>query len=92
MRVQRARRRASLVNDGAELVGQAGRLQRSLPGVRMNDVELSALSTRVRRKLGLVDRHRDAPDVAHACQEEAAEAYPDDRGRYRYLVPPPAVG
>ncbi len=84
LRVERAQRLAALVDDRAELVGQAGRLERALPVVGV-DVELAALRAGVFRGVGLVDRGRDAVDVQDAGEGEAAEARTDDRDwRHRH--------
>jgi hypothetical protein len=61
------------VNDRAELAGEAGRFERGLP-VLLVDVELAALRTGRRRRIGLVDRCRDAVDVEDARKGEAAKA------------------
>ena len=78
VRVEDPHRLAALVDDGAELVDQAGRLEGELPVVLV-DVEHAALRARRRRGLGLVDRGRDAVDVQDAGEREAAESGADDR-------------
>ncbi len=84
--VEHARRLAALVDDRAELVGEAGRFERELPVVLV-DVELAALRAGLRRGLRLVDRRGDAVDVQDACEGEAAEARADDRDWCRHHVP-----
>ena len=78
VRVEHPRRLAALVDEAAELVEQAGRLQGELPVVLV-DVELAALGAGAGRGLGLVDRRRDAVDVQDAGEGQAAEAGADDR-------------
>ena len=84
--VEHARRLATLVDDRAELVGEAGRFERELPVVLV-DVELAALRAGLRRGLRLVDRGGDAVDVEDAREGEAAEARTDDRDWCRHHVP-----
>jgi hypothetical protein len=76
--VDYARRLAALVDDRAELAGQAGRRERALPVVLVH-VELAALRAGRGRGLRLVDRRGDAVNVQHAGEGEAAEARADDR-------------
>ena len=78
MLVEHARCLAALVDDRAELAGEAGGFECELPVVFV-DVELTALRAGLRRRLGLVDRRRDAVDVENACEGEAAEPRADDR-------------
>ena len=56
---------------------EASGLEADLPVVVV-DVQQSALGARVGRGLGLVDRGRDAVDVQHAGEREAAQARADD--------------
>ena len=83
--VEHARGLAALVDDRAELVGEAGRFERELPVVLV-DVELAALRAGLRRGLRLVDRRGDAVDVEDAGEGEAAEARADDRDWCRHGV------
>ncbi|MFB4302420.1 TetR/AcrR family transcriptional regulator [Actinomadura sp. NTSP31] len=62
MPVEHARRLGTLVDDRAELVGEAGRCERGL-AVVLVDVELAALRAGLGRGVGLVDRGGDAVDV-----------------------------
>ena len=73
--VEHARRLAAFVDDLAELVGEAGRLEREL-SVVLVDVELAALRASRRRGLRLVDRRGDAVDVEDAGEGEAAAPAP----------------
>jgi hypothetical protein len=84
--VEHAGSLAALVDDRAELVGEAGRFERELPVVLV-DVELAALRAGLRRRIRLVDRRGDAMDVEDACEGEAAEARTDDRYWCRHDVP-----
>jgi len=84
--VERAAGLAALVDDRAELVGEAGRFERALPVVLV-DVDLAALRAGLRRGLRLVDRRGDAVDVEDAREGEAAEARTDDRDWCRHRVP-----
>ncbi len=86
MLVEHARRLAALVDDRAELVGQAGRFEREL-AVVLVDVELAALRAGLRRGFRLVDRGGDAVDVEDAGEGEAAEARADDRDWCRHRCP-----
>ena len=65
VRVEHARGLRALVDDRAELVGEAGRREGALPVVLV-DVELAALRTGQRRPFRLVDRRGDAVDVEDA--------------------------
>ena len=85
LRIQHTQCSAARMDDRAESIGQVGRLQRPLPGVRM-DIELSALPACVSRRFRLIDGRRNAPNMEHACQDEAAETRPDDRNcRHRVI-------
>ena len=77
MPVEHARGLATLVDDGAERLREAGRRERGLP-IWLMDVELAALRPSARRRLGLVDRRGDAMDVENAGEDEPAEAGADD--------------
>ena len=78
VRVEHPRSLAALVDDSAELVEEAGRLQREL-SVVVVDVEHSALRARIRGRIGLVDGGGDAVDVQNASERQPAEAGADDR-------------
>src|SRR3954453_10435786 len=80
MLVEHARSLAALVDDRAELVGEAGRFERALPFVLV-DVELAALGARPRRRLGLVDGRGDAVPLKNPGEGQAAEPGADDRDR-----------
>jgi hypothetical protein len=86
VRVEHAGGLGALVDDGVELVGEAGRGQGGLPVVLVQ-VELAALGPGLRRRLRLVDRGRDAVDVQDAGQGEAAQARPDDCDRCCHGAP-----
>jgi hypothetical protein len=70
---------AALVDDRAELFGEAGGGECRLT-VLFVDVELATLGAGMRRGVGLVDRRGDAMDMEDASQDEAAKA----RAYYRY--------
>ena len=80
MLVEDARGLAALVDDRAELAGEAGRFQRELPVVLVH-VELAALRAGVRRGLRLVDRRGNSVHVENAGECQAAETGADDRDR-----------
>ncbi len=65
------------MDDGAELVHQAGGGERDLAVVQV-DVQQAALRARVRGRLGLVDGGEEAVAMQHAGEHEAAEAGADD--------------
>ena len=81
--VEDVRSLAALVDDRAELVGEAGRCERELPVVLV-DVELAALRAGVRRRFRLIDRRGDAVHVQNAGECQAAEARTDDRDWSRH--------
>lgn len=78
MRIEYAGGLAALVDDRAELIREAGRLERTLPVVFVQ-VELAALSPGLRRPVSLVNRDREPVDVQDAGEREAAEPGADDR-------------
>jgi hypothetical protein len=78
--VEHPRSLAAFMDDSAELVEQSGRLQRELSIVVM-DVEPSALSARIRRRIGLVDGGGDAVDVQNASQGQPTRAGANDGDR-----------
>ena len=69
--VEQACSLAARADDRAEGVGQARRGERGLTVLGVN-VELTALGTRVGRRLGLVDDRADAVEVEHAGEDQPA--------------------
>ena len=82
--IEYARRGAARVDDRAELVGEAGSVERGLTVVFV-DVELAALRASFCRRFRLVDLRGNSVNVEYTRESQTAEARPDDRYRVAHV-------